>query len=277
MVRTAPLPRGITLFRGRYRVRLTVEGSTHAIGMFDTLVDAKAALAIAHGEKARGTFVPPSAARAQRKASAEREQVESAMVGDWAETWLGELEANPRRSRSTVVSYRSVLRNHVLPTLGEVRLVDLTTQMVADLLTKLRAKPSARFPGAKANGVTHTTTIVLRSMINSAVRTSCTTLGRSVRTKWRGDERGFESARSGRPESRRGNDDSLRVAEPKRLPQSPHSRATLARAVAVTFRRVRVDVAALGCGAPRGVAVRRTRNAGRRPTVRSRLKSWSSV
>lgn len=91
-------------------------------------------------------------------------------MGEWADVWLAEMAANPKRSRSTVVSYRSVLRNHVLPTLGDARLVDLTTQEVADLLAELRGRPSARHPGAKANGITHTTTIVLRSMINAAVK-----------------------------------------------------------------------------------------------------------
>jgi len=43
MARTGPLPRGITLYRGRYRVRLSVDGETYALGMFDTLGDAKAA------------------------------------------------------------------------------------------------------------------------------------------------------------------------------------------------------------------------------------------
>lgn len=170
MARSGPLPRGITLYRGRYRVRLSVDGQTHALGMFDTLGDAKAALAIAKGEAVRGSFVPPSEVRAQRRAVVEREALESVTVGEWAQTWLAEMDANPKRSHATVVSYTSVLRNHVLPTLGHVRLVDLTPQQVADLLTELRSRPSARHPGAKANGITHTTTIVLRSMINAAVK-----------------------------------------------------------------------------------------------------------
>lgn len=114
--------------------------------------------------------MPPSQQRAERRAVQEREQVEQVTLGEWAEQWLAEIAANPKRSGSTVVIYRSVLRNHVLPTLGEVRLVDLTTQMVSDLLAELRSRPSARFPGARTNGVTHTTTIVLRSLINSAVK-----------------------------------------------------------------------------------------------------------
>lgn len=40
MARSGPLPRGIALYGGRYRVRLTVDGRTHAIGMFSTLGDA---------------------------------------------------------------------------------------------------------------------------------------------------------------------------------------------------------------------------------------------
>lgn len=170
MARPGALPRGITLYRGRYRVRLSVDGQTHALGMYDTLGDAKAALTIAKSEAVRGTFVPPSAVRAQRQAVVEREALEAVTVGDWAQTWLAEMEANPKRSHATVVSYASVLRNHVLPTLGEVRLVDLTTQQVSDLLAELRTRPSVRHPGAKANGVTHTTTIVLRSLINAAVK-----------------------------------------------------------------------------------------------------------
>lgn len=130
MARPGTLPRGITLYRGRYRVRLSIDGHTHALGMYDTLGDAKAALAIAKGEAVRGAFVPPSEVRVRRP----------------------------------------VLRTHVLPTLGNVRLIDVTTQQVADLLGELRSRPSVRHPGARANGITHTRTIVLRSMINAAVK-----------------------------------------------------------------------------------------------------------
>lgn len=49
----AKLPRGITRYRSRYRVRMNHEGHTHSLGMFDTLTDARAALDIARGEAAR--------------------------------------------------------------------------------------------------------------------------------------------------------------------------------------------------------------------------------
>src|SRR5690606_24333858 len=53
---------------------------------------------------------------------------------------------------STAVSYRSVLRTHVLPELGATRLVDLTPAQIAAHLARLRAMPSRRHPGARANG-----------------------------------------------------------------------------------------------------------------------------
>lgn len=55
----AKLPRGIPLFRGRYRVRIDAYGGTHRIGVFATVRDARAALEIAKGERARGNLAHP--------------------------------------------------------------------------------------------------------------------------------------------------------------------------------------------------------------------------
>lgn len=63
MAAPGKLPRGITRYRDRYRVRIDHEGRTHALGMFDTLTDARAAMDIARGEAARGRFVPPAEGR----------------------------------------------------------------------------------------------------------------------------------------------------------------------------------------------------------------------
>lgn len=71
MAAPAQLPRGITRYRDRYRVRIDLEGCTHALGMFGTLTDARAALDIARGEAARGRFVAPAQRRAARKAETE--------------------------------------------------------------------------------------------------------------------------------------------------------------------------------------------------------------
>lgn len=170
MSKATKLPRGISLYRGRYRVRLYVDGYQHALGVFDTLTDARAALEIARGEKARGTFVPPAERRQARKAAAEVAERESLTLEQWAAAWLEEMEHNPQRSKATVVSYRSVLKNHVLPTLGAMRLVDITPEHVADLLAELRAKPSVRHPGRALNGIAPNAALVLRSCLNAAVK-----------------------------------------------------------------------------------------------------------
>ena len=166
----ARLPRGIVQFRGRYRVRMDHQGKTYSLGVFSTITDAKAALHIAKADAARGRFVPPSQRRKERQAAAARAETEAMTLGEWAATWLAALEADPRRSRATVVSYRSVLRNHVLPELGEVRLVDLAAERVAEHLGTLARRPSRRHPRARVNGVAPNTVIVLRSMLNAAVK-----------------------------------------------------------------------------------------------------------
>lgn len=133
-----PLPRGIV----RYRVRMDYQGKTHSLGVFDTITDAKAALSIAKADAARGVFVPPAERRAAKRANDEKADAEAVTLREWSEVWLARLEANPERSRATVLSYRSVMKNHVWPELGEVRLRDLTTQQVADHLGLLASRPS---------------------------------------------------------------------------------------------------------------------------------------
>ena len=157
-------------FRGRYRVRMDHDGTTHSLGVYDTIIDAKAALNIAKADAARGLFVPPAQRRAARKAETETAVAESMTLREWSEEWLAALETNPDRSMGTIVAYRSVLKNHVVPQLGEVRLVDLTTELVADHLAALARLPSKRHAGARTNGVAPNASIVLRSCINAAVK-----------------------------------------------------------------------------------------------------------
>ncbi|WP_158288594.1 tyrosine-type recombinase/integrase [Ornithinimicrobium flavum] len=146
------------------------EGRTVPLGMFDTLMDARAALSIARADAARGIFVPPAQHRAARKAEAEQAVAEGMTLREWSEKWLAALEANPDRSKGTIVAYRSVLKNHVLPQLGDVRLIDLTTDLVAEHLAALARLPSKRHAGARRNGIAPNSAIVLRSCINAAVK-----------------------------------------------------------------------------------------------------------
>lgn len=164
------LPPGIVRLRNRYRVRMDYEGKTHSLGVFDTITDAKAALSIAKADAARGTFVPPPQRRAVQRAQHEEAQAAAITLREWSEAWLTRMEASPERSLATVRSYRSVLKNHVWPQLGELPLKDLTTERVADHLGFLASQPSQRHPRAKVNGVTPNVVIALRSCINAAVK-----------------------------------------------------------------------------------------------------------
>ncbi|MGB3830165.1 MAG: hypothetical protein WA962_15455 [Ornithinimicrobium sp.] len=102
-------------FRGRYRVRMDHDGKTHSLGVYDTIIDAKAALNIAKADAARGLFVPPAQRRAARKAETETAVAESMTLREWSEEWLAALETNPDRSKGTIVAYRSVLKTTSSP------------------------------------------------------------------------------------------------------------------------------------------------------------------
>src|SRR5690606_21105940 len=114
----------------------------------------------------RGLFVPPAARRAAHRAEAERQESQSMTLREWSEKWLAALDANPDRSGGTIVAYRSVLKNHIVPQLGDIPLVDLTTELVAEHLATLSRVPSKRHAGARRNGIAPNTAIVLRSCIN---------------------------------------------------------------------------------------------------------------
>lgn len=120
--RRSDLPRGIFRFHDRYRVRIYHEGVQHSLGVYETLRDAKAAAAIARGEMARGIFIPPSQRRREIRDTALQERVQSLTVTDWAADWLQRLESMGR-SLGTTRSYSSTLKVHVLPALGDRRLV----------------------------------------------------------------------------------------------------------------------------------------------------------
>ncbi len=63
-----------------------------------------------------------------------------------------------------------MLKNHVLEDLGDIRLAALTTERVSEHLATLASRPSERHPGARVNGVAPNVVIVLRSMLNAAVK-----------------------------------------------------------------------------------------------------------
>ena len=53
----------------------------------------------------------------------------STTLGDWLELWM-DFEIEPRRAETTVNGYRNIIRNHMLPALGAVRLADLSPGLI---------------------------------------------------------------------------------------------------------------------------------------------------
>lgn len=170
MARTKSLPRGIDEpWPGRYRARMSYEGVQYMIGMYDALTDAKAALAIARGQAARGTFVPPPRLRRERRAERRRLELEAMTLREWVGIWLAHLEDTGRRP-ATLATYRSIMAAHVLPTLGDVPLRLLTPAEIDVWLAELRRLPSTRYAGAQGNGVATNAARTLRTCLNSAVK-----------------------------------------------------------------------------------------------------------
>ena len=137
------LPRGIDRRPSQhgtmYRARVYWRGRQWSLGSFFTLGDARAALAIARSDLARGIFVPPTLVRAQRADAEVAERAAQVTVAEWAEDWLARL-ADAGRSPATLTSYRSTLRVHVLPTLGERPIVGVTRDEVDELVDAVRTR-----------------------------------------------------------------------------------------------------------------------------------------
>ena len=137
MPRKRKLPRGIDQRGGMYRARLSYQGQQMSIGAFFTIGDAKAALEIARAEIARGIFVPPAQRRQEIRDAELLERIASVTVAEWSADWLARLES-VGRSLGTLRSYKSTLDVHVLPVLGDKRIVDVTPEDVDELLEAVR-------------------------------------------------------------------------------------------------------------------------------------------
>ena len=53
----------------------------------------------------------------------------STVLGDWLDLWM-DAEIEPRRAETTINGYRNIIRNHMRPALGAVRLADLTPELI---------------------------------------------------------------------------------------------------------------------------------------------------
>lgn len=153
----SPLPRGISLLndtdsagakRERYRVRVQWEGKQYNEGIYGTRQDAIAALRVAQGAIALGTYVPRSERRQRRREAEAQQQEKAVTVAQWASDWLerladGRTKDGKPRAAGTITSYRSTLNVHVLPALGDMRLVDVRSTDVSRVLASTGAGPGA--------------------------------------------------------------------------------------------------------------------------------------
>lgn len=148
----AELPRGIQLYRGAYRVRVSYRGKRHMVGSYRSLAEAKAALTITKADIVRGTYKTPEEVQGERLAAREREAAALAVakaleekeltVSAWAEKWLDQL-VETGRSDGTLRTYRSTLSRHILPALGKKKLGEVSQDDV-DRLLRSRKTPAVR-------------------------------------------------------------------------------------------------------------------------------------
>lgn len=160
MTRVGKYPRGIDKRGSKYRARVFYMGRQHSLGGFYSLADAKTALAVARGQMAAGTFVPPSERRRLLKVQSEEERVHALTVRAWADVWMEGLE-RADRSPATLRSYRSTLDRHILPALGDSRLVDVTPEDVQDMVE------AADVAKATRDNITRVTRAMFLSAVNA--------------------------------------------------------------------------------------------------------------
>jgi integrase len=113
---------------GRWQARVANgDGQLVSLGSFSTKTDAAHALRISLGDQARGDWVDPRAGQLTLR--------------DYACDWL---EHRPIRPRTREL-YESLLRNHILPTFGDLALVDITSRHVRHWHSRMLTAPK---PGA---------------------------------------------------------------------------------------------------------------------------------
>jgi integrase len=110
---------------GRWQARIADgDGQLVSIGSYPTKFDATNALRLAAGEQARGEWVDPHAGQITVRA--------------YADEWLANRSTIRPRTREL---YESLLRNHILPTLGDTTLATLTPRLIRTWHSRLVRQP----------------------------------------------------------------------------------------------------------------------------------------
>ena len=99
---------------GRWQARIfNSDGERVSLGSYPTKTDAQQALRPAVGDQIRGDWIAPRAGRLT--------------FHEYATEWLETRQAIRRRTREL---YESLLRNHIVPTFGDVAVGSITTRHV---------------------------------------------------------------------------------------------------------------------------------------------------
>jgi hypothetical protein len=132
---------------GRWQARIADEhAQLVSIGTFATTFDAPNALRLAVGDQARGDWIDPQAGRIT--------------LHGYAGEWLAHRSTIRPRTREL---YESLLRHHILPTLGTTTLATLTPRSIRAWHTRLGNKPK---PGPVTVAKAYR---LLRTILNTAV------------------------------------------------------------------------------------------------------------
>lgn len=137
---------------GRYRVRITDEGTGErvSLGTFGAKADAEQALAKAVADQSRGRWIRPDAG--------------SVLLGDYARRWVGSrlgCNSAPLRPRVREL-YEGQLRLHILPSLGRVPLGRLRPATIRTWYAALVERGPGPSTAAKCYRL-------LRAILNTAV------------------------------------------------------------------------------------------------------------
>jgi integrase len=160
--------RGISLDRtGKWRVRVSYQGTQYNVGSYEKYAHAEMALDVARGEIASKTFVPPIVEKKLRKDQKLLDAANRITFEQWAERWLNILEV-AGRSPGTIMSYRSSLKVHILPVIGWKALSRVTEKDISLVLAPIDA------PGARQNAYR-----TLRACFAAAVKSRDITLADS--------------------------------------------------------------------------------------------------
>lgn len=127
---------------GNYQASYKYQLETHkAPYTFPTKTEAKNWLAEQQLTLSRGEWIPPHQTEALQRSRASKKPT----FNEWADMWLQQLE-NRSASPNTLRSYISILRKHLRPVFGQMRLDEITTQFIREWHNTLpAASPGARY------------------------------------------------------------------------------------------------------------------------------------